>query len=126
MKYFSFFYYLLPFLVVLKTLIYTIHIKNETKSVAIAYAQKALQQDFNLKFGTTQSSKIPIDIIFKLDENWSEFDKYKIEIISNKITFTGSDELSLIHTIYTFSEDYLEIDPFIYFTDIVPKQSCPK
>ncbi|WP_111707626.1 glycosyl hydrolase 115 family protein [Lutibacter citreus] len=95
-------------------------IKNNTNLVSIEYAQKALQNDFNLKFGTTKSKKTPIIINFTIDNNWSEFDQYKIDIKQNKIIFTGSDELGLLHAIYSFSEDYLDIDPMIYFTDVTP------
>jgi hypothetical protein len=98
-----------------------ITIKNNTKLSSIEYARKALQRDFNLKFGTTNSTLNPIYITLEIDENWKEFDTYKTTIEANKIVFTGSDELGLLHAIYTFSQDQLGIDPFTYFTDITPK-----
>ncbi|WP_075601841.1 glycosyl hydrolase 115 family protein [Saccharicrinis aurantiacus] len=98
-----------------------IRIHNNTESVAVTFAQKALQQDFQRRFGTTESQRTTIDIILNIDKDWNVFDKFKIEIDNGKVTFTGSDELGLLHGIYTFSEDYLGIDPFVYFTDIVPE-----
>lgn len=97
--------------------------KNNTKLLSVEYAKKALQNDFDLKFGTSKSSKSPITINFNIDTQWANFDHYKIDIKQNKITFTGSDELGLLHGIYSFSEDYLEIDPMIYFTDITPNMT---
>ncbi|WP_158027242.1 glycosyl hydrolase 115 family protein [Labilibacter marinus] len=98
-----------------------IRIHDKTESQAVAYARKALQQDFQRKFGTSVSQESAIDIVLNIDKDWNAFDKFKIEINSGKINFIGSDELGLLHGIYTFSEDYLGIDPFVYFTDIVPQ-----
>jgi hypothetical protein len=100
-----------------------ISINDNSNSRAVMYAAKALQNDFNLKFGTTKSSKKIIAIELNINKNIVGFDKYEINILDNKIIFNGSDELGLIHAIYTFSEDYLGIDPFIYFTDLVPEMA---
>lgn len=100
-----------------------ISITNTTKSLAVNYASKALQLDFSRKFGTSISTSPVIDIQLKIADNWNVFDAHKIEISKNKIVFTGSDELGLIHGIYSFSEDILGIDPFIYFTDVLPPHS---
>ncbi|QVY66087.1 glycosyl hydrolase 115 family protein [Polaribacter sp. Q13] len=98
-----------------------IAITDNSNSKAVMYAVKALKKDFNVKFGTTKSSKEVILIELNIDKNSKDFDSYKIEISDKKIIFNGTDELGLIHAIYAFSEDYLGIDPFIYFTDIVPE-----
>lgn len=97
-----------------------VNITNNTQFPSINYAQKALLKDFNLKFGTTKSTNQTINISFNIDKNWNVFDQYTIDLKNKNITFTGSDELGLLHAIYTFSEDYLGIDPTIYFTDITP------
>lgn len=98
-----------------------INITDTSNSKAVAYATKSLQNDFDLKFGTTKSSRDSIMVVLDIDEALDGFDKYKIETAPGNITFTGSDELGLIHAIYTFSEEVLGIDPFVYFTDIVPE-----
>ncbi|WP_366184055.1 glycosyl hydrolase 115 family protein [Flavobacterium ovatum] len=98
-----------------------ISVQDNSNSKAVSYATKALQSDFNLKFGTTKSYKKLINIELNINKDMVGFDKYQIEILENKIIFNGSDELGLIHAIYTFSEDYLGIDPYVYFTDLVPE-----
>jgi len=98
-----------------------IKIENQTNSKAVSLASKSLELDFGRKFGNSVSSKNQISILLKINTNWKEFDRYEIDVQKNKITFTGSDELGLIHGIYSFSEDILGIDPYIYFTDILPE-----
>ncbi len=98
-----------------------IQIIDNTNSKAISYAKEALESDFQLKFGTTVSKLPTIQITLKIDRSLSDFDTYEIELQKQKIVFKGSDELGLLHAIYTFSETYLDIDPFIYFTEIAPK-----
>lgn len=60
--------------------------------------------------------------LLRIDEQWDAFDQHRIDISDKSITITGSDELGLIHGMYSFSEDTLGIDPCIYFTGLVPKQ----
>ncbi|UZO79648.1 glycosyl hydrolase 115 family protein [Aquimarina sp. ERC-38] len=93
---------------------------QESPSDAVQYAIKALRQDLHRKFGTSISDKPKVDFYFKIDTTLHKFDTYKIEFKKQSIHFTGSDELGLVHAIYTFSEEYLGIDPFIYFTDLMP------
>ena len=59
---------------------------------------------------------------FQIDESLNGFDRYQVNVEPNSITFAGSDELGLIHAIYSFSGEILGIDPCIYFTGILPKQ----
>jgi len=46
-----------------------IRIHNNTESVAVTFAQKALQQDFQRRFGTTESQRTTIDIILNIDKD---------------------------------------------------------
>ncbi len=102
------------------TLHNNITINNKTEYEAVDYAIKALNEDFMRKFGTTQSTLPAISLKFSIDDQSGEFDQYKITFDKNEINFIGSDELGVIHAIYTFSEDILGIDPFIYFSHLMP------
>ncbi len=96
---------------------------DNTSSLAVSYAVKALKLDFNRKFGVhnPNTEKDVIELNFNIDTTIGEFDRYRIDFSNNSITFTGSDELGVIHAIYTFSEDVLGIDPFIHFTHCMPE-----
>ncbi len=103
----------------------TIHnnivVNNQSESKAVDYAISALNDDFMRKFGTTKSTLPSINLNFVIDSQMDQFDQYRIGLSNREITFTGSDELGLIHAIYTFSEDVLDIDPFIHFTNLLPE-----
>ncbi len=94
---------------------------NQTSSEAVDYAIEALSQDFMRKFGTKESTLDTIDLNFSIDKESGGFDTFEISFKNGDINFVGSDELGLIHAIYTFSDDILGIDPTIHFTHLMPE-----
>jgi len=98
-----------------------ITIDDQTGSKGVSYAIDALKDDFVRKFGKSINMEHdPIELSFRISEN-GDFDSYKINIAPEHITFTGSDEIGLIHGIYSFSQNMLGIDPCIFFTHILPQ-----
>ena len=90
-------------------------------SSEVLYEINALRQDFYRKFGSTTNEKyMPIILSFQINKD-GRFDHYSIKIEKGHITFSGTDAIGLIHGIYNFSHEILGIDPFFYFSGIMPK-----
>lgn len=104
------------------TLTGNVTLNNESDSKAVDYAVKSFRQDIQRKLGLPKRGRPAVPFTFKIAEKSDIFDQHSIAITDKGVTITGSDELGLIHGIYSFSEDTLGIDPCIYFTGVVPKQ----
>lgn len=100
-----------------------VELNDQSHSGAVSYALRSFRQDIQRRLGAPDGQGKPTPITFQIADDWPVFDQHRIEISSTGIVFTGSDELGLIHGIYTFSEEVLGIDPCIYFTGIMPPRS---
>ncbi|MEI6562955.1 MAG: glycosyl hydrolase 115 family protein [bacterium] len=98
-------------------------VHDHSNSAAVAYAAAALRHDLRRKLGwehgggrADRAGRIELG----LDSSGGVFDSHSIEVRSDRVTITGTDELGLIHGLYAFSERWLDADPCRYFTEIVP------
>ncbi|QBG46870.1 hypothetical protein EGM51_05480 [Verrucomicrobia bacterium S94] len=104
------------------TLTANVELRDESGSEAVVYAVKAFEKDLQRKFGFPARGVAAARFTFRISENWKVSDRHRIEVSDSGVVITGSDELGLIHGIYSFSEEVLGIDPCIYFTGIVPER----
>jgi len=98
-------------------------IVDNSGSEAVSYAVTALRRDLRRKLGlesgaARESGAGSIELC--LDASGGTFDTHTIDVRTGCVKITGSDELGLIHGVYSFSEYWLESDPCQYFTEIVP------
>ena len=61
-------------------------------------------------------------IIITLDDTISEPEGYRIDVAPDKVRICGADELGIIYGIYRFSNQFLGVDPYWYFKDLLPEQ----
>ncbi len=60
-------------------------------------------------------------IVIALDNRMEEPEAYRIETDADKVQIRGADELGVIYGIYRFSRQYLGVDPYWYFKDLLPE-----
>ncbi|MDZ8117540.1 glycosyl hydrolase 115 family protein [Pontiella agarivorans] len=104
------------------TLTANVDLRDESGSEAVDYAVTAFEKDLQRKLGFPVPGEATGHFTFRISRDWKAFDRHRIKVSDSGVTITGSDELGLIHGIYSFSEDVLGIDPCIYFTGIVPER----
>jgi len=102
----------------------SIGILDRSGSGAVAYAATALRQDLRRKLGL-ESGGVGTGggagaIELRIEETGGRFDAHEIDVHPGGVIIRGSDELGLIHGIYSFAERWLDADPCFYFTEIVP------
>ena len=93
---------------------------DNSRSPEVRFASEALARDLLQRFGVPLGQGQARSIVLELAPAMGGFDRHRIAVLSERIVITGSDELGLIHGIYAFSRQALAIDPFQFFTGIVP------
>ncbi len=61
------------------------------------------------------------DIVVQLDPSLGRPESYRVDVHSDGVRLTGADELGVIYAIYRVSQDYLGVDPYWYFKDLLPQ-----
>lgn len=99
-------------------------IANTATLPGAALAAKDLASDLELALGTrgliVSSQKAQITI--SQDESIREPEGYRIDVGEDGIRIAGADELGVIYGIYRFSHEFLGVDPYWYFKDLLPEQ----
>lgn len=93
----------------------------------VCKAAEDLATDMEKVFGRrpeiTDSAKDRNAIVLGLDEGG--FERYVLRSeAQNVLRITGSDDRGLMFGIYRFCSDFLEVDPFYYWSDFEPKRTA--
>jgi hypothetical protein len=96
-----------------------IRLIDESASAAAAYVARSLRLDIARRLGQPRGEPRGTWVL-RIDSRSGGFDAHVVEVTPAGIAITGSDELGLIHGAYAFSERWLDADPCVYFTGVVP------
>jgi len=105
------------------TLTGSVAIANTAGYASAGLAAADLASDLEKVLGKPART-VPADqaqIVISLDESIHEPEGFRIETDAEKVRICGADELGVIYGIYRFSHQYLGVDPYWYFKDLLPE-----